>query len=156
MSPTVYAGHICTAVGTWLHTLQKSSNGIAKQLAPGSTPTRAKEALQALLASSVDASEAIVRELHAAGTPEVANGSHIATSLLDAFERATTALAQVRENITHLPTTDRRAFLSATKSVSGDVRASLSGISSGLAPLRSPALQKAAATAPACSTIGAG
>ncbi len=155
-SPSVYAGHICAAVGSWLDTLQHSSNGIAKQLAPGSTPARAKQALQALLASSVSASEAIVKELHAAGTPEVANGNRIATSLLKAFEHATTALARVRESVTRLPTGDRGAFLTATKSVSADVRASLSGISGGLAPLRSPALQKAAATAPACSAIGAG
>lgn len=155
-SPTTYADHICTAVGTWVHTLQDSSNGIAKQIAPGTPPARAKEALQSLLSSSVAASEAIVKELHAAGTPEVANGDHIATSLLEAFEHATTALAHVRETITRLPTSDRRAFLTATKSVSADVRASLSGLFSGLAPLRSPALQKAAATAPACATIGAG
>jgi hypothetical protein len=155
-TPVAYVGDVCTAVGAWLRSVQSGSNDIAKQLAPGSTPSRAKQALESLLGNSVADSQTIVRSLEAAGVPEVPNGATISEALVHTFRHAAEALEHVRTEVTQLPTSNPHAFLTATNHVSADVRQSLSGIASGLSPLRSPALQKASESSPSCKTITAG
>lgn len=155
-TPVAYVGSVCTAVGAWLRSVQSGSSDIAKQLAPGSTPTRAKQALEALLAGSVADSQTIVRSLQAAGVPEVPDGATISEALVRTFKHAAEALERVHAQVAQLPTGNPHAFLAATSHVSADVRQSLSGIASGLSPLRSPALQKASESSPSCKTITAG
>jgi hypothetical protein len=155
-SAATYVGDVCGDVDIWLHAVQSHSADIASELAPGSTPAKAKQALEALVTNSVQDSEAIVVSLGAAGTPDVPEGPQVASALRGAFQRASSALARVQAQVQALPTSDPKTFLEASKHISSDVQNSLSGISAGLNPLHSHALQKAAESSPACKTLGAG
>ncbi len=149
-----YVNEVCASVGNWLHSVETSSAEIGKQLKPGSTPTHAKQALEGLMNSSVADSERVVSDLHNAGTPNVANGDQIASSLVGSFEQATNALKHVQGQVNALPTNDPRAFLLAARQVGSSVQSSLSSIGSGLSTLHSPELQKAASESPACKSLG--
>jgi hypothetical protein len=154
-TPEAYVNQICSAVGQWLRSVENGSAQIAKQLTPGSTPEHAKQALETLMRNSVADSESVVAGLHAAGTPNVANGEQIAAALVGSFERATSALRGVEAQVKALPTNDPNAFLVAAKRVGGSVQSSLSSIGSGLSSLRSSELQKAATKSAACKNLGA-
>jgi hypothetical protein len=151
----VYVNQVCASVGEWLRSVEDSTARIGAELTPGSTPTHAKHALEALMDSAVADSERVVDGLRAAGTPKVANGEEIATALVGSFTQATTALQRVRAQVESLPTNDPRAFLTAAKRVAGSVQSSLATIGTGLATLRSAELQKAAGQSAACRGLGA-
>lgn len=150
-----YVEKVCSSVGQWLRSVEDGSTNIAKQLTPGSTPEHAKQALEALMRSSVADSENVVAGLQSAGTPDVRGGERIAAALVGSFEQATSALRRVEAEVKSLPTNDPTAFLEAAKRVSGSVESSLSSIGSGLSSLRSSELQKAASRSQACRNLGA-
>jgi hypothetical protein len=152
-SAAAYVTQVCASVGTWLRSLEISSAEIGKQLRPGTTPTRAKQALEGLMASSVADSEHVVSGLRAAGTPEVPNGRPIATAVVSSFEQATTVLQGVETQVKGLPTQDPHAFLAAAQQIGSSGRGSLSSIGTGLASLHSPELQSAAAQSSACKNL---
>jgi len=151
-----YVSQVCSSIGEWLRSVENSSAEIGGQLNPGSTPAHAKAALETLMRTSVEDSERVVAGLHAAGTPDVADGDQISTALVGSFEQATTALRRVEEQVKRLPTNDPSAFLAASRQVSSSVQSSLAPIGSGLSSLRSSELQQAAARTQACKNLGAG
>jgi hypothetical protein len=154
-SASAYVGQVCTSVGTWLRSLETSSAQIGKQLTPGATPTRAKQALEALMESSVADSEHVVSGLRAAGSPEVPDGGRIAAAVVSSFEQATSVLRGVQAQVKGLPTQDPHTFLAAAQQIGSSVKSSLSSVGSGLSSLRSPALQSAAARSSPCRNLGA-
>jgi hypothetical protein len=153
-TPEAYVNQVCSAVSEWLRSVEAGSAQIGKQLTPGSTPAHAKQALEALMDSSVADSERVVAGLQAAGTPNVANGEQIAAGLVGSFKQATSALQRVQAEVRSLPTGDPQAFLVAAKQVGSSVQGSMSSIGSGLSSLRSSELQKAAANSTACKKLG--
>jgi hypothetical protein len=156
VSPSAYVDHVCTSVTTWLHAVQSSSAEFGRKLGPGSTPAAAKQAVEGVMGSSVADSEHVVRELRAAGIPDVPEGDKIATAVIASFQEATSALRGVQAQVRGLPTGESHAFLAAAKQIGASVRNSLASISSGLASLHSQELQRAAAGSEACRDLGAG
>jgi hypothetical protein len=153
-SASAYVTQVCTSVGTWLRSLEISSAQIGKQLTPGTTPTRAKQALEGLMASSVADSEHVVSGLRSAGTPEVPQGGAIATAVVSSFQQATTVLQGLQTQVKGLPTENPHAFLAAAQQIGSTVKGSLSSIGGGLASLHSPELQHAANKSSACKNLG--
>jgi hypothetical protein len=153
-TPSAYVSEVCAAVGTWLRSLDSSSAQIGRQLAYGTTPTRAKQAFEELMASSVTDSERLVSGLQAAGTPEVPEGHKIATALVGSVQQTSAALRGVQVQVKELPVNDRNAFRSGVSRIGSSVQSSAQSISSGLASLHSPALQKAAGRSAACKSLG--
>jgi hypothetical protein len=156
VSASTYVDHVCNSVGASLHSVETSSAEFSRRLAPGSTPTSAKQALEGAIARSVADSEHVVSGLRAAGTPDVPEGEKIATAVVGSFQQATSALRGVQAQVKGLPTGEPRAFLAAAKQIGTSVRSSLASIGSGLASLHSEELQRAAAESGACRNLGAG
>jgi hypothetical protein len=154
-SASAYVDEVCSSVGTWLHSVETRSAEFGRQLGPGSTPSKAKQALEGLISSSVADSEHVVDGLRGAGTPDVPEGEKIASAVVGSFQQAASALRGVQGQIKALPTSEPHAFLTAARQIGTSVRNSLSSIGDGVSSLRSPKLQEAAANSEACRNLGA-
>jgi hypothetical protein len=153
VSASSYASSVCKAVGAWAKDIQARSGAL--DVATLSSAAQGKAAIQGFMTAAVSDTGTVVTKLKAAGTPNVTNGSKIATALIASFSQIDTALGVAETQANNLPTTSPTAFKTAAQALATTVRNSLAGIGSGLAGLKSPDLAKAAKASPACTNLGA-
>ena len=145
-----YASDICTAFTDWTQAIQDRQTELQEGLQPGASPEEGKEALQGFLDDAVTASDQLVEDVDAAGTPDTENGEDAAGALQGAAEGARDQLAEAQENVADLPTDSPQAFGEAADSFGDDVRTALEGVGDGLQDIDTPELDEAIDEEEAC------
>ena len=151
VSPSAYVKSVCSAVGAFRKDIQDKSSALSATSL--TNPHQGKAALQAFVSASVSGADDAVSKLKDAGSPNVANGKSISSSIVGAFTQLSSAFTQTESSVNALSTSSAAAFKSGAQSVYVKLRASLSGLLTGLSGLNSPALQQAAKKEPACQTL---
>ena len=145
-----YAADICTAFTDWTKAIQDRQSELQQGLQPGASPAEGKEALQGFLDDAVSASDQLVDDVEAAGTPDTDNGEDAANALQEAATGARDQLAEAQENVADLPTDSPQAFSEAASKFGDDVRTALEGVGDGLQDIDTPELDKAIDDEEAC------
>jgi hypothetical protein len=151
VSASTYVKSICSAIGPFEKNIQARSKAL--NLASITNVRQGKTALLGFLVAMVTDTDRAVAQLKAAGTPDVGNGKQIASGVVGAFARMKGALAQAAKRADSLPTNSPTAFKNGANKLGNNVESSIGGISAGLAGLKSPELEKAAAGDPTCKTL---
>jgi hypothetical protein len=102
------------------------------------------------------ATDTLISSLDAAGTPDVADGDQIRSTLSDSFEQARAALEDARNQIDALSVDDPQAFAAELTNIGTAIQTSMNGITGSLSGLSAPELEQAAANEPACQQMAAG
>lgn len=145
-----YASDICTAFTDWTQAIQDRQTELQEGLQPGASPEEGKDALQGFLDDAVSASDQLVEDVEAAGTPDTDNGEEAADALQAAAEGARDQLAEAQENVADLPTDSPQAFGQAADEFGNDVRSALEGVGDGLQDIDTPELDEAIDKEEAC------
>jgi hypothetical protein len=145
-----YAADICTAFTDWTKAIQDRQTELQSGLEPGASPQEGKDALQGFLDDAVAASDQLVDDVEAAGTPDTENGEDAANALQDAASGARDKLAEAQDNVADLPTDSPQAFSDAADDFGNDVRTALEGVGDGLQDIDTPELDKAIDDEVAC------
>ena len=145
-----YASDICTAFTDWTKAIQERQTELQSGLQPGASPTEGKEALQGFLDDAVSASDQLVEDVEAAGTPDTDNGEEAADALQAAAQGARDQLAEAQEDVANLPTDSPQAFSDAAGQFGNDVRTALEGVGEGLQDIDTPELDQAIDDEEAC------
>lgn len=145
-----YASDICTAFTDWTKAIQERQTELQSGLKPGASPQEGKEALQGFLDDAVSASDQLVEDVEAAGTPDTDNGGEAADALQAAAQGARDQLAEAQEDVANLPTDSPQAFSDAAGKFGNDVRTALEGVGEGLQDIDTPELDKAIDDEEAC------
>ena len=111
-----YASDICTAFTDWTKAIQDRQTELQEGLQPGASPQEGKDALEGFLDDAVTASDQLVEDVEAAGTPDTDNGEEAADALQQAATEARDKLAEAQENVADLPTDSPQAFSDAAAS----------------------------------------
>jgi len=150
VSASDYASDICTAFLGWRDDIQKRQSDLQEGLSPGISPEEGKDALAGFLGDAVTASDDLVDEVEAAGTPDAENGEDAAAALQKAAQDARDELDEAQQNVDDLPTDDRQAFGAAATQLGNGVRNALQGVGAGLQDINSEELDKAFNEEEAC------
>ncbi len=155
VSAKTYVNAICNAVAPFEKDVVARSSALDLTTVKG--PAQGKVALQGFLTAIAGDTDAAVTKLKSAGTPNVKDGKQIATAIVGAFTQLSTAMHGAVTESKSLSTTDANAFRTGATKLGNDVRGSMSNIGTNLQSntLKSSELQKAAASAPACKSLGA-
>lgn len=145
-----YASDICTAFTDWTQAIQDRQTELQEGLQPGASPQEGKDALQGFLDDAVSASDQLVEDVDAAGTPDTENGDDAAEALQSAAEGARDQLAEAQENVADLPTDSPQAFGDAADKFGNEVRSALEGVGDGLQDIDTPELDEAIDEEEAC------
>ena len=145
-----YAADICTAFTDWTKAIQDRQTELEEGLQPGASPQEGKDALQGFLDDAVTASDQLVEDVDAAGTPDTENGDEAATALQDAAQGARDQLATAQEDVGDLPTDSPEAFSEAADEFGNEVRTALEGVGDGLQDIDTPELDEAIDEEEAC------
>jgi hypothetical protein len=154
VSAKTYVADICNAVAPFERDVVARSSALDLTTVKG--PTQGKAALQSFLTAIAGDTDNAVTKLKAAGTPNVKHGSQISSAIVGAFTQLSTAMHKAVGEAKSLSTTNATAFKNGATHLGNDVRSSMSKIGSNLQSntLKSPELQKAAASATACKSLG--
>jgi len=152
-SPGAYLKSACGAVGDWVATVKARESRLVEQLPSSPTPVQGRRLLQSFVAEVVGATDQARSRIRAAGVPGVKEGDLIAEKIAGAFQQISGVLTHAREDAEHLPTANPTAFSTAATLLGNSVQRALSSIGTGLSALRSPQLEAAAATIPACQSL---
>jgi len=151
VSAAEYVKAICTAVGPFEKDVAARSNKL--NTAKLTTAAQGKMAVQDFLTAVSSDTDQALTKLQAAGTPDVANGKTISTTIVAAFKQLQTAVGTALTQAKNLSTTSPQAFQKGATALGATVQSSLSGISTSLGKLKSADLEKAAAKEPACTSL---
>jgi hypothetical protein len=152
VSPSAYVKSVCSAVGSFRKEIQDKSRALSASSL--TNPRQGKAALQAFVSASASGADVAVSRLKDAGSPNIASGKSISSSIVGSFTQLSSAFKQTESSVNALSTSSPAAFKSGARSVYGELRPALSGLLTGLSGLTSPALQQAAKKEPACQTLG--
>jgi hypothetical protein len=155
VSAVSYAGQVCTSVASWLKGLQTDGSNFETHVNRQTSPAQVKSLLERYLAGSLEATEAATHTLRGAGAPSVTNGHTIASTLVTEFEHANDTLRSLEAKAAGLPTHDLAALRTEAIRIGQSVRSVPIEVSTGLAALKSPALEHAAKESPSCKSVGA-
>jgi hypothetical protein len=151
VSAATYVHAVCAAIGPFEKKVQASASVLSPSAITNAST--GKSALQSFLKSVSAEAGAAVSQLQAAGTPKVAGGAAIETSIVGAFTRLDSSLQVATNSADALPTTSASAFHAAATALGKTIQSSTAGITASLGGLKSPALQAAASKDPACASL---
>jgi phage-related protein len=86
------------------------------------------------------------------GTPDVANGDTLSSTLVSGLDQAESTFQQARSKVDSLPTSSRSVFSHAAAALGSSVNGQASAIGRVFSGLRSPELDRAFNEAPACQS----
>ena len=138
-----YASDICTAFTDWTESIRDRQSELEQGLDPRATPQEGKDALEGYHDQAVDASDTLVEDVEAAGTPDTENGEEVAEALQGAAEDARSKLEEARTDLDDLPTDSPEEFSTAADEFGDDVRTALEGVGDGIEEIDTPELDKA-------------
>jgi len=150
-APAPWAKQVCTALGSWLDTLDRASE---KAAGAGGDATDAKKALSKLLKDARKATVAVQAKIKKAGAPKTPNGKLVAGFMKETYAQITRSLTQAQKSVARAKATDPVAFVVEARAAQDAVEA---GLESQQAALRSasdaddPPLVAAFAAQSACT-----
>ena len=155
-TPEEYVKSVCTSMSTWVNDVQTMSTEFGSSLDPSADIQTQKDAIVGLFDDMLAATDTLISSLDAAGTPDVADGDQIRSTLSDSFEQARTALEDAKNQIDALSVDDPQAFATELTNIGTAIQTSMNGITGSLSGLAAPELEQAAANEPACQQMAAG
>lgn len=150
VSAASYVKSVCTAVNSWASSIEAKSGAL--NVSKITNAVQGKTALKNFFTSAVSDTDTAVSKLQAAGTPNISNGKTIATGLVSSFDQIGTALKKGATQAAALPVTSPTAFKTAGTALGTSVQKALNDVGASLSSLKSSALEKAAASEPACKS----
>jgi hypothetical protein len=145
---------VCNAVGPFESDVRARSNALSPSAI--TSPSAGRIALKGFLSAIAGDTGTALARLRAAGTPDVNGGGKIESAIVGSFAQLNKAMKTAATTADSLPTTSASAFQAAATSLGTTVRNSMNGIGTSLSGLKSAALQKAAASEPACRRLSSG
>jgi hypothetical protein len=103
--PGQWSSKVCTSLSDWSEELARLSADLEPPDDP--TPKQVKAALIEFLGEAVDATDALLDDIEAAGTPDVDQGKGVARVFLRGIGRARELFADAEEDARNLPTGSR-------------------------------------------------
>jgi DNA topoisomerase IB len=154
VSAASYVKSVCSAATTWKNAIQTAGAQLQTQASSKSLP-KTKSAYVSFVSALVSATGSAQSELSSAGSPSVADGKKISSTLVGIFTTAKQSLTQALSDAQTIPTGNAKDFQTSAGKVQGDVRAALAAMSS-VTPEKNPALHAAAAKDPTCKSLASG
>lgn len=145
-----YANDLCTALIDWTETVRTSQMELQEGAQPDQSPADDREALQQFVDSAVDASDQLVEDVDAAGTPDTENGEEAAEAFRAAVEETSGELEDAQAEVGELPTDTAESYRSAVDEFVTGLRGTLDGIDDQLQDVEAPELERALDEASAC------
>ena len=155
-TPEEYVKSVCTSMSTWVNDVQTMSTEFGSSLDPSADIQTQKDAIVGLFDDMLAATDTLISSLDAAGTPDVADGDQIRSTLSDSFAQARAALEDAKNQIDALSVDDPQAFATELTNIGTAIQTSMNGITGSLSGLSAPELEQAAANEPACQQMAAG
>ena len=145
-----YANDVCTALTTWTQSLHDQQTELQETAEPGRSPQEDRDALQGFVDGAVEASEALVDDVEAAGEPEIEDGGEVADAFRDAVEETRGELEDAQADVSEIPVDTPGAYRAAVEEFVTDVRTALEGIDDHFGDVEAPDLETALDEASAC------
>jgi hypothetical protein len=143
-----YVKSVCSAILPLERDVVARSQAVTK---PSPSATKAKATLEGFLAAIEQDSNRALSQIRSAGTPDISQGTSVATSIVQAFTRLRDAIHTAAGKADALPTDSPSSYSTAAQALNTSVRASLSNIDpSGF---RNPDVEKAANKQAACKSL---
>lgn len=166
VSANTYVASVCKATASWSGTTRSQSQQMEQQITAKlptilasavSDPNTALEPIRtsfvAFVGHFAGAAKTLQTQLHAAGTPDVKNGSTLAAGLNTAVDKLVAALTALRGQAQQIPTDNGPAFQQALTAIGTKLQSDFNGFQSSLSALNSSELTAAAKQTPACATL---
>ncbi len=106
--PGEWSSDVCTSLTDWSEELARLSGDLEPP--DEATPKQVKAALIDFLGEAVDATDALLDDMEAAGAPEVDQGKAVARVFVRGIGRARELFADAQDDARNLPTGDRAKF----------------------------------------------
>ncbi len=145
-----YASDLCTALISWTEAVRTSQTDLQESAELGRPAEDDREALQEFVDQVVDASDRLVEDLGAAGTPDTDNGEEAAAAFRTAAVDTRDELEDAQDEVEELPTDGPQAYRSAVDEFVGELSGTLDGIDDQLQDVDAPELERALDEASAC------
>jgi len=117
---------------------------------PSQTPEEDRDALQQFVDQAVDASNQLVDDVDAAGSPDTENGDDAADAFRAAVEGTRDELEDAQAEVGELPTDSPQSYRTAVNAFVTDLRSTLDGIDDELQDVDAPELEEALDESSAC------
>ncbi len=145
-----YANDLCTALIDWTETVRVSQMDLQEGAQPDQSPEDDREALQQFVDSAADASDQLVEDVDAAGTPDTENGEEAADAFRAAVEETRDELEDAQAEVGELPTDSPESYETAVDEFVTGLRDTLDGIDDQLQDVEAPELERALDESSAC------
>ena len=145
-----YANDLCTALIDWTETVRASEMELREGAQPDQSPADDKEALQQFVDGAAEASQKLVEDVDAAGTPDTENGEEAADAFRAAVEETSDELEDARAEVGELPTDSADSYRTAVDEFVAGLRDTLDGIDDQLQDVEAPELERALDESSAC------
>ena len=155
VSAAAYVKSVCGTLANWKSDVTGAASKLQTASSAAKTLAEGKQQYVVFVTSLVAATGKAASGLQAAGIPNVTGGKQGATTLSQAFTKASTSLAGTIAKAKAIPTTSAAAYQAAASGVSNQFKSSLNSLASA-SPKRNDALKAAAAKDPTCKALNAG
>ena len=151
-----YVSGLCTSMGTYIADVQTITTDFSASLDPSAAVADQKAAVLTYLDDVITATQSMIAEVNAIGTPEVDNGAEVVAAVNNSFLQAQAVLEDASSQVQALSADDPVAFGTALIDLGTSLESSMAGVGDSLGALDSQELSEAAAAAPACAQFGGG
>lgn len=152
VSSASFVDGLCTAMGDWIAVLQ-GGNADLQQSLTGASPEEVLEVLGGYLDSTVAATDELIADVEALGSPDVDGGEEARDAIIEAFQGVRTALADAADEVAGLDAADPQALAEALTQVSSDLTSATGDLVGPLARTPIPELEQAYADSEACNVV---
>lgn len=152
VSSDSFVDGLCTAMGDWIGVLQ-GGNADLQQSLTGASPEEVLEVLGGYLDSTVAATDELIADVEALGSPDVDGGEEARDAIIEAFQGVRTALADAADEVAGLDAADPQALAEALTQVSSDLTSATGDLVGPLARTPIPELEQAYADSEACNVV---
>lgn len=154
IAPDTYMAGLCSAMADYSSDLTAKSSAFGEEVLSGSaSPRETKTSAIAFVDELAAATEDLIDDVQALGTPDVGNGEDVRTTLIGAFEQVITLLDEAKADIEALDTGDPVAMMQGFGEVVARLQEARAEIQRSLSGFESPELDEAAEGVEACGAV---
>jgi hypothetical protein len=143
---------VCGATKGWVEDILALQQDLQANLDPSSVKAL-KNTMVEYFDSILAATDDMLKEIDAAGVPDVEDGEAAALAVSEGLTEARDVLQRARDDAADLPTNDAQAFNNQLQAIAQDVQTELTGVGDTMGELDSPELDRAADDVPACQEL---
>ena len=113
-TPTCYVRQVCLALNNWSDKTSGDDSGVLKALSANKrSPKSARQAIAALYAAQMMATDKLIAATKAIGTPRLSNGQQVATDYLQTLGDTRAAYSTAHSAVLHAPIVNKTVFATA-------------------------------------------